>query len=207
MPINVRDAASGNRAGNRFVPARLIVPVGIKDPATRLRAIRELVVRQRAEPALGLLDRRVRMLRRLPTPVYTALFGSMLKGVGLRHEQRARSALRDVPEWRARRRGLRVRTAQRRRGESDAVQLPRSARAGINTDRAAVPDPEVFFTCVEDGFAGTGGAGPCGPDGGVAIGDRHERRYWLCGTSLPQPRCTLTDAWSRKQPDPCMRLA
>jgi WS/DGAT/MGAT family acyltransferase len=153
MPINVRDAANGNRAGNRFVPARLIVPVGIADPATRLRAIRELVARQRAEPALGLLDDVSGMLRRLPTPVYTALFGSMLKGVDF--------VTSNVP-------GPPVETFLSGARIDEAFGFgPLSGAAAnltlfsyldrlglaINTDRAAVPDPEVFLACVEDGFA------------------------------------------------------
>jgi WS/DGAT/MGAT family acyltransferase len=153
MPINVRDAASGNRAGNRFVPARLIVPVGIKDPATRLRAIRELVARQRAEPALGLLDDVSGMLRRLPTPVYTALFGSMLKGVDF--------VTSNVPgpPFETFLSGARVEEVFGFGPLSGAAAnltlfsyLDRLGLA-INTDRAAVPDPEVFLACVEDGFA------------------------------------------------------
>jgi diacylglycerol O-acyltransferase len=153
MPINVRDAANGNRAGNRFVPARLIVPIGIGDPAARLRAVRALVSQQRAEPALGLLDDVSGMLRRLPAPMYTALFGSMLKGVDF--------VTSNVP-------GPPVEVfVSGARIESVFGFGPLSGAAtnltlfsyldqlglAVNTDRAAVPDPEVFLACLEAGIA------------------------------------------------------
>lgn len=71
--MHVRDAQDANAAGNRFVPARFPVPIDIVDPIARMQAIRRLVGRQRAEPAMGLLDDVSRIVRRLPKPMYTAL--------------------------------------------------------------------------------------------------------------------------------------
>jgi WS/DGAT/MGAT family acyltransferase len=153
MPINVRDAANGNRAGNRFVPARLIVPVGIADPAARLRAIRALVAHQRAEPALGLLDDVSGMLRRLPAPMYTALFGSMLKGVDFVTSNVPGPPV-DVFVS-----GAHIESVFGFGPLSGAAAnltlfsyLDRLGLA-VNTDRAAVPDPEVFLACLEEGLA------------------------------------------------------
>src|SRR5262245_2779561 len=56
MPINVREGETASVAGNQFVPARFEVPVGIASPLERMAAIRNLVGRQRGEPALRLLD-------------------------------------------------------------------------------------------------------------------------------------------------------
>ena len=48
MPINLRDEASQNKAGNQFVPVRVDVPLDIDDPRERMRTIRDLVKQQRA---------------------------------------------------------------------------------------------------------------------------------------------------------------
>jgi diacylglycerol O-acyltransferase len=152
MPINVRDAADGQRAGNRFVPARLLVPMQIADPGERMRAVRALVTQQRGEPALGLLDDVSGLLRRLPAPMYTALFGSMLKGVDF-----VTSNVPGPPT-----------PVYVSGGRVDAIYGfgPLSGSAAnftlfsyvaqlglaVNTDRAAVPDPEVLLECLEASF-------------------------------------------------------
>jgi diacylglycerol O-acyltransferase len=152
MPINVRSAADANRAGNRFVPARLVVPLSIADPAARIRAIGALVRRQRDEPALGLVDDVSSVLRRLPKPVATALFGSMLKGVDF-----VTSNVPGPP--------IEVFLAGARI-ESVYGFAPLSGAAAnltlfsyldglglaVNTDRAAVPDPDVFLACLQGGI-------------------------------------------------------
>ncbi|HVT78580.1 MAG TPA: wax ester/triacylglycerol synthase domain-containing protein, partial [Acidimicrobiales bacterium] len=80
MPINIREASAA-AGGNQFVPARFAVPTNISDPVERMAAIRELVLAQRAEPALGFVSPMAGVLTRLPSRVTTQLFGSMLKGV------------------------------------------------------------------------------------------------------------------------------
>ena len=37
MPVNVRGGENADRAGNQFAPARFEVPVGIANPAERIR--------------------------------------------------------------------------------------------------------------------------------------------------------------------------
>lgn len=151
MPINVRDAATGDQAGNRFVPARLIVPMGIADPAARVRAVHALVSQERAEPALGLLDDVSGMLRRLPAPVYTALFGSMLKGVDFVTSNVPGPPVEVFVS------GARIEAVFGFGPLSGAAAnltlfsyLDRLGLA-VNTDRAAVPDPEVFVDCLQAG--------------------------------------------------------
>ena len=48
------------------MPARFIVPVDIAIPVARMKAVHELVSRQRGEPALRLLDELAAVLNRLP---------------------------------------------------------------------------------------------------------------------------------------------
>ena len=81
MPINIRNDATADLAGNQFAPARFPVPIDIDDPVERMQAIRELVAQQRGEPALGLAEPLAAVLNRLPTTVSTGVFGSMLRGV------------------------------------------------------------------------------------------------------------------------------
>jgi hypothetical protein len=79
MPINLRGEGAG-LGGNHFTPARLLVPMGIDDPAERIRAIGELCRTLRAEPAVALSESVAGVLNRLPRQAATLLFGSMLKG-------------------------------------------------------------------------------------------------------------------------------
>src|SRR5207253_2977663 len=78
MPINIRAEDTEDLAGNQFVPARFLVPLGPPDPVSRMLAVRELVARQRAEAALASTEAIAGVLNRLPTTITTQLFGSML---------------------------------------------------------------------------------------------------------------------------------
>lgn len=153
MPINVRSGDTEGLAGNQFVPARFAVPVAIGDPVARMRVIRDLVTQQRNEPALATSDAIAGILNRLPTSVVTQVFGSMLKGVDF---VTSNVPGVPIPVYLA---GARV--------EATFPFAPLSGAAanlallsylddlhiGVNTDRAAVPDPDVFLECLEEGFA------------------------------------------------------
>lgn len=151
MPINVREGESVQRAGNAFAPARFEVPIGIVDPLERMRAIGALVRQQRGEPALAILDEVSGVLRHLPIPVYTALFGAMLKGVDF-ITSNVPGPPREVFVS-----GARIETVHGFGPLSGAAAnltlFSYGDRLGlaINTDRAAVPDPEVFVACVQAG--------------------------------------------------------
>lgn len=81
MPINLRSAESAQRAGNQFVPARFAVPLDIDDPLDRMRAIHELVLKQRDEPALGWMDEISAAINVFGEAAATRLTGSMLKAL------------------------------------------------------------------------------------------------------------------------------
>jgi diacylglycerol O-acyltransferase len=151
MPINIR--VEGQAAGgNQFVPARFPVPMNIADPLERMRVIRGLVAEQRAEPALTFTDAIAGVLNRLPTGAVTQLFGSMLKGIDFVTSNVPGAPF---PVYLA---GSRV--------ESNFAFAPLSGAAtnitllshldelqiGVNTDPAAVPDPDVFLACLQEGF-------------------------------------------------------
>lgn len=152
MPINVRSAATANKAGNQFAPARFRVPVGLDDALVRMNAIRELVAQQRAEPALALTDPLAGVVNRLPVSATTAIFGSMLRGVDFTTSNVPGAP---VPVYFA---GAQM-EAQIALGPmagagSNITLLSYlgDLNIGINTDPAAVPDPDVFVACIQQGF-------------------------------------------------------
>ena len=152
MPISIRDASSASAGGNQFVPARFAVPTNIADPVERMAAIRELVLAQRGEPALGFVAPMAGILTRLPSRMTTQLFGSMLKGVDFTTSN-VPGAPMDV--FLA---GARI-EATFPFGPLSGAALnitlmsgPEEVFIGINTDPAAVPDPEVLVECLQEGF-------------------------------------------------------
>jgi len=153
MPINVREGEKGRRAGNQFVPARFLVPIGIADPLERMRAIHELVRSQRDEPALGMVDDVNAMFTRLGTRLATSLAGSMMKALDF--------VTSNVP---GPRRSVFASGAKIEHmfpfgplaGSAANITLFSYAgtlHLGINTDAAAVADPGVFTDCLARGVA------------------------------------------------------
>jgi diacylglycerol O-acyltransferase len=153
MPINIRAADSEVMGGNQFVPARFSVPMNIADPLERMRQVRELVATQRAEPALAFTEAVAGILNRLPTGITTQVFGGMLKGMDFVTSNVPGAP---IPVYLA---GAQV--------EANYALGPLSGAAinatllshlddvfvGINSDPAAVPDPELLVECLEEGFA------------------------------------------------------
>ena len=152
MPINVRTDETENVAGNQFAPARFPVPVSIEDPVEAMTAIRELVAGQRGEPALALLEPMSGLLNRLPTTVTTSIFGSMLKGVDFTTSNVPGAPIpvfmaggeieMMVPFGPLAGAAVNVTLLSNR----DEVHL------GINSDLAAVPDPDALRSCLQDSF-------------------------------------------------------
>jgi diacylglycerol O-acyltransferase / wax synthase len=152
MPVNVRTESTASSVGNHFVPARFLVPIGLDDPIARMTAIRELVAKQRAEPALAMTEPLAGILNRLPTSAVTGIFGSMLKGVDF-----ITSNVPGVP--------VPVYLAGARM-EAQIALGPMSGSAanavlvsylddlniGVNTDPVAIADPEVLLDCLRDSF-------------------------------------------------------
>ena len=153
MPINIRAADSDVMGGNQFVPARFAVPMTIADPLERMRAVRELVASQRAEPALSFTESIAGVLNRLPVGITTQIFGGMLNGMDFVTSNVPGAP---VPVYLA---GAKV--------EANYALGPLSGAAinatllshidevfvGVNSDPAAVPDPELLVECLEEGFA------------------------------------------------------
>ena len=152
MPINIRPKNDVVAGGNQFVPMRFPFPVSIADPVERMVKIRELVIAQRSEPALHLAKPIAGVLNGLPTFVTTALFGGMLKAIDV-----VTSNVPGAP------RPVFIAGA---RVQANFGYGPLTGAAcnitllsyidelhiGISTDPAAVPDPDVFVECLQDGI-------------------------------------------------------
>ncbi|MDQ3146030.1 MAG: WS/DGAT domain-containing protein [Actinomycetota bacterium] len=152
MPINVRTGETAALAGNQFVPARFAVPVGLADPVDRIRAVQGLVVQQRAEPSLGFVEGISGILTRLPTTVATGVFGRMLKGIDFVTSNVPGSP---IPVFLAGGRLEAQFAFGPLSGSAANVTLLSyldECQLGVNTDPAAVPDPERFLSCLEEGF-------------------------------------------------------
>lgn len=152
MPINVRGGDTAQRAGNQFVPARFEVPCDVLDPVARMQCIRDLVRRQRSEPALPLIDEVSSLLNRFPAAISTQLFGSMLKGVdfvtsnvpGPQGDVFASGALIEQIYGFGPLSGA----------AANITLFSYRGQCGIalNSDHCAVPDPDVFRTCALEGL-------------------------------------------------------
>jgi WS/DGAT/MGAT family acyltransferase len=151
MPISLR-SEDDPPGGNRFTPARFVLPIDDPDPAVRARIAGAIARRWRDEPAVGLTDTLALLLDQLPPSTVTALFGSMLKNVDV-------DAV-DVP-------GLtapaylggasidRMWAFAPPTGAALSVTLlshDDTACVGVVSDLAAVTDPELLVTCLEASF-------------------------------------------------------
>lgn len=152
MPINVRTELTENVAGNQFAPARFPVPLTVVDPVHRMKVVRDLVLRARAEPALALTEPLANLLNRLPPDLTTGIFGSMLRGVDF---VTSNVPGPPFPLYLA---GARV-NSQFAFGPLAAaaanvtlLSYMDDLNIGFNTDPAAVPDPEVLLECMQEGF-------------------------------------------------------
>ena len=79
MPVNVRGGEKADRAGNQFAPARFEVPVGIANPAERIRAVGRLCRAQRDEPALPWMEEIAGVVGALPAAAAVRLCAAAQK--------------------------------------------------------------------------------------------------------------------------------
>ncbi|MEO8266175.1 MAG: wax ester/triacylglycerol synthase domain-containing protein [Ilumatobacteraceae bacterium] len=81
MPINIREAATADRAGNQFVPARIVMKVGDDTTEGRLRRVSKHLAAVRQEPALRWVNSVSAAIQRLGVPISRRVIGGMMKGV------------------------------------------------------------------------------------------------------------------------------
>lgn len=81
MPINIRNATTADRAGNQFVPARIVMGVGGDETEGRLRRVSKHLAAVRQEPALPWVNTVSAAIQRLGVPISRRIIGGMMKGV------------------------------------------------------------------------------------------------------------------------------
>jgi diacylglycerol O-acyltransferase len=148
MPISLRKPGDPP-GGNRFTPARFVLPIDDPDPAVRAQIAGAITRRWRDEPAVGVTDFLAIALDQLPDSVVTPLFGSMLRNVdvdavdvpGLTHDAFVGGARLE-----------RLWAFAPPTGAALSVTLLShldTACVGLVCDGTAVGDPALLHTCLE----------------------------------------------------------
>jgi WS/DGAT/MGAT family acyltransferase len=151
IPVSLR-RPDDPMGGNKFAGARLPGPVGVADPAERIRQIRKLILAVRDEPAIGFLEVLAPVLSRLPSAALTEISGNLtnvsdiqasnIPGVGW-------------PVYLAGSRVLRLYPLGPRPGVAAMVTMVSydgMCCIGVNVDPDVVPDIELFERCLAEGF-------------------------------------------------------
>lgn len=142
MPINTRTDSDDANGGNRWVPARVVIPVDVDDPAEHMRTLHPVLKQARTEPALMLSDQVYRLLVRMPTAASTALSAGLMKGTDVAATNLPGPPL---PVYFA---GAQVEQmlpfAPRGGAALNVAMMTFNGKAqfAINIDERAVPDPE-----------------------------------------------------------------
>ncbi|HKY14992.1 MAG TPA: wax ester/triacylglycerol synthase domain-containing protein [Microthrixaceae bacterium] len=152
IPINIRNAATANVAGNAFVPARIELPIDQDDPNDTMRDVHRLVAEARAERANDLVAPLANVLNRLPTTATTALFGSMVKSIDFSTSNvpgppfpvylGGAEMLAQFPFGPLAGAGMNV----------TLLSYQNDLNIGVNLDPAAIPDTALMIKCLRVGF-------------------------------------------------------
>jgi hypothetical protein len=151
IPISIR-RDNHSMGGNRIAGGRLAAPVGEADPSRRIRRISELVAAARAEPAVDALGAVAPIISRLPSPMLTRLgrSGTAVNDLqassvpGLRHDVYIAGA-----------KVTRIYPFGPLPGCAAMVTMVSHTGTcciGANLDRAAITNPELFVSCLREGF-------------------------------------------------------
>jgi len=150
MPVSVRGGETSNRFDNQFVPARLVLPITDADAQTRLVEVRELLRAVRAEPALPHVNDISGVISRLGPAASVSILGAMLKGVDITTSNVPGPPF---PMFMA---GAGVEEFYAfgpLAGAAINITLfsyDGTVHLGVNSDRAAVVDQELFVRCLRD---------------------------------------------------------
>src|SRR5262249_10362218 len=151
MPISTRtDKSSG---GNAFTPLRVLVPTDVADPVEQFRAVQARIGTVKRDRALSLAGPLTGVLTSLPSPLIARLARSQVETVDFACSN-VRGAAFDLYVA-----GARVDAnypTGPRAGPACNVTLLSYGGAmdiGINSDTAAVDEPEALRDCVADGLA------------------------------------------------------
>ncbi len=155
MPVSVRGGDSANRFDNQFVPTRMVLPLSDTDAATRLVEIKALLRAVTAEPALPHVNDISGVISRLGPAASVSVLGAMLKGVDITTSNVPGPSF---PMFMA---GAKVDEFQAfgpLAGAAINITLfsyDGTVHLGINSDRAAVVDHDLFTRCLREAIDAT----------------------------------------------------
>jgi WS/DGAT/MGAT family acyltransferase len=151
MPVNTRTDKSAG--GNAFTPTRVLVPAGTKDPVERFEVIRDRLTSTKGERGLGFTESFAGVLNALPTSVLVNFARQQTETVDF-----ATSNLRGAP-WDLFIAGAEV-LGNHPMGPTAGTAFNATVLSyrgtldmGINIDIAAVDEPALLRTCIEESFA------------------------------------------------------
>jgi WS/DGAT/MGAT family acyltransferase len=150
MPISVRGGEGEHRFDNQFVPARMTLPLAAGPVDERLATVRSLLTEVRAEPALPHVNDISGVISRLGPAAAVSVLGAMLKGVDITTSNVPGPPF---PVYMA---GAKVEEFYAfgpLAGAAINVTLfsyDGRVHLGVNSDRAAIVDHDLFLRCLGD---------------------------------------------------------
>ncbi len=152
IPVSIRGGADANKATNQFVPTRLNLPLTEMDVQERLRTVHDIVAKVKTEPALPHLTAITGAVGRLGPQAAVSIIGSMMKGVDVLISNVPGP---QFPVWVA---GSQVEALYGfgpLGGAAINVTLfsyDGMLDIGVNSDRAAVTEPDRLAALIEKGL-------------------------------------------------------
>jgi hypothetical protein len=151
MPVSTR--ADGSAGGNAFIPTRVLLPVGIDDPAERFRAIHERLTTTRGERALGAVSAVAGLANLLPTSASVRIARQQVETVDF-----ATSNVRGAPfplfiAGAAIEANFPLGPVAGTAWNLTLMSYNGSLDMGLNVDAGAVADPVLLRECIEAEFA------------------------------------------------------
>ena len=148
MPISVRGGDAANNFDNQFVPTRMVLPLSELDPADRISEVKGLLRAARAEPALPHVNDISGVISRFGPAAAVSILGAMLKGVDITTSNVPGPPF---PVFMAGARVDEFYAFGPLAGAAINITLfsyDGTVHLGVNSDRAAVADHELFTRCL-----------------------------------------------------------
>ena len=160
VPVSLRSNAGPGGAvsvspvgGNRFAPARVVVPLGPKDPAKRVNAASRTLAQVAAEPGLSMADSLAGLISLLPGSVLVPALRAQARTVDFAASivpgLRSGRFMAGAPVQASWPMGPRVGCAV----NFTLLTCDDRLHLGVNLDPAAVADPAGLMECVAESFA------------------------------------------------------
>lgn len=150
MPISLR-RGDHPMGGNRFAGVRLAAPAGEPDAGERIRLVHELVVTARGEPAVDVLGLLAPALNRLPMSLVARAYAAQTTKLDLQASNVAGLPYLAYLAGARIERMLPFGPLPGCAVMATLLSYAGTCGVGLNTDPAAVTEPELFVDCVERG--------------------------------------------------------